>query len=138
LLKPASVESTFVSYRPVTIQVRSSDFKIMKCLLSNPRMLVGDIAKEASMTTKTVARRLEKMRENRIPQFSILRNLSNLQITGYVEFAVIINVDISYHHQNIVERIHHEMQEHLVRVPTSYQNEVILQYSFVQTYLQSI
>jgi DNA-binding Lrp family transcriptional regulator len=124
LLKPASVESTFVSYRPVTMQVRSSDFKIMKCLLSNPRMLVGDIAKEASMTTKTVARRLEIMRENRILQFSILRNLSSLQITGYVEFAVIINVDISYH-QNIVERIHHEMQEHLVRVPTSYQNEVI-------------
>ena len=124
LLKPASVESTFVSYRPVTMQVRSSDFKIMKCLLSNPRMLVGDIAKEASMTTKTVTRRLEIMRENRILQFSILRNLSSLQITGYVEFAVIINVDISFH-QNIVERIHHEMQEHLVRVPTSYQNEVI-------------
>jgi Lrp/AsnC family transcriptional regulator for asnA, asnC and gidA len=64
LLKPASVESTFVSYRPIAMQIHISDFKIMKCLLSNPRMLVEDIAKEASMSTKTVARRLEKMREN--------------------------------------------------------------------------
>ncbi|MFL6404171.1 MAG: AsnC family transcriptional regulator [Nitrososphaeraceae archaeon] len=125
LLKPASVESTFVSYRPIAMQIHISDFKIMKCLLSNPRMLVEDIAKEASMSTKTVARRLEKMRENHILEFSILRNLSSLEITGYVEFAVIINVDISYH-QNIVERIYQEMQEHLVRVPTSYQKEVIL------------
>ena len=125
LLKPASVESTFVSYRPIAMQIHISDFKIMKCLLSNPRMLVEDIAKESSMSTKTVARRLEKMIENHILEFSILRNLSSLEITGYVEFAVIINVDISYH-QNIVERIYQEMQEHLVRVPTSYQKEVIL------------
>jgi DNA-binding Lrp family transcriptional regulator len=88
-------------------------------------MLVEDIAKESSMSTKTVARRLEKMIENHILEFSILRNLSSLEITGYVEFALIINVDISYH-QNIVERIYQEMQEHLVRVPTSYQKEVIL------------
>ena len=46
------------------MQIHISDFKIMKCLLSNPGMLVEDIAKEASMSTKTVARRLEKMREN--------------------------------------------------------------------------
>ena len=124
LLKPASVESTFVSYRPIAMQIRTLDFKIMKCLLSDPRMLVEDIAKESSMSTKTVARRLEKMRENHILEFSILRNVSSIEITGYVEFAVIINVDISYH-QNIVERIHQEMQEHLVRVPTSYQREVI-------------
>jgi DNA-binding Lrp family transcriptional regulator len=76
------------------------------------------------MSTKTVARRLEKMRENHILEFSILRNLSSLQITGYIEFAVVINVDISYH-QNIVERIYQEMQEYLVRIPTSYQKEVI-------------
>ena len=50
--------------------------------------------------------------------------MSSLQITGYIEFVVIINVEIS-HHQNIVERIYHEMQENLVIVPNSYRQEVI-------------
>lgn len=49
----------------------------MKRLLSNPRMLVEDIAKETSLSTKTVARRLEKlMIENHILQFTIFTNAS--------------------------------------------------------------
>src|SRR5919199_4946023 len=124
LLKPASVESTFVSYRPIAMQIHISDFKIMKCLLSNPRMLVEDIAKETSLSAKTVARRLEKMRENHILEFSILTNLSSMQLTGYIEFAVVIDIEISSH-QNIIERIYHEMQEHLLIIPNSYQKEII-------------
>jgi len=49
----------------------------MKCLLSNPKMLVQDIAKETSLSTKTVARRLEKMMiENHILLFTIFTNPS--------------------------------------------------------------
>jgi DNA-binding Lrp family transcriptional regulator len=87
-------------------------------------MLVEDIAKEASLSSKTVARRLEKMRENHILEFSILTNLSSMQLIGYIEFAVVINIEISCH-QNIIERIYHEMQEYLLIMPTTYQKEVI-------------
>ena len=48
-----------------------------------------DIAREASISTKTVKRRLEKMREDHILQFSILRDMSSMQIVGYIEFAVV-------------------------------------------------
>ena len=96
----------------------------MKCLLSNPRMPIDDIAKEASLSSKTVARRLEMMRENRIIEFSILTNLSSTQLTGYVEFAALINVD-TYHYQRIVERIYKEMEEYLFYIPSSYQKEFI-------------
>jgi DNA-binding Lrp family transcriptional regulator len=124
LLKPATLESIFASYRPITMKIHSSDLDIMKCLLSDPRMQVEDIAKEASLSSKTVARRLEKMRENHILEFSILTNLSSMQLIGYIEFAVLINIDISYH-QNIVERIYHELQEYLFIISDSHQNEVI-------------
>ena len=63
LLKPAGSESIFVSHRPITMQIHISDLKIMRCVLSNPRKLVEDIAREASISSKTVVRRLEKMRE---------------------------------------------------------------------------
>ena len=38
LLKPATVQSIFASYRPIAMRIHSSDLEIMKCLLSNPRM----------------------------------------------------------------------------------------------------
>jgi len=112
LLKPATLETAIATYGPVTMKIHSSDLVIMKCLLSDPRMLVADIAKEASLSSKTVARRLEKMRENHVLQFIILANLSSLRLTGYTEFVVLIHVKISSY-QNILERIYRELQEYL-------------------------
>lgn len=124
MLKPAAVESIFVSYRPLTMEIRNSDLQIIKCLLSDPRMLVEDIAKETSLSPKTISRRLEKMGENHILDFTILRNLSSMQLVGYIEFVLVINIQASYH-QNIIERIYNEMQEHLLIVQDTYQKEVI-------------
>jgi hypothetical protein len=86
LLKPVAVESIFGSYKPVTMRIHSSDLEIMRCLLSDPRMPIEDIAKETSLSTKTVARRLEKLTENHVLQFTIVVDLSSLQLTGYIEF----------------------------------------------------
>jgi DNA-binding Lrp family transcriptional regulator len=125
LLKPATVEALFATYRPVTMKIHSSDLEIMKCLLSDPRMLAKDISKETSLSSKTVARRLEKMRENHILQFSILLNVSSMRLTGYIEFAVLIDVKMSGH-KNIVEKINYELQEYLLHLPDWYQREVIV------------
>ena len=61
LLKQSAldVECAFMNYRPISIKAHSSDFKIIKSLLSNPRMQVEDIAKETSLSTRTVTRRLQ-------------------------------------------------------------------------------
>ena len=64
------------------------------------------------------------MRENHILQFSIVTNLSSMNITGYIEFAVLIDVKISSH-QKIVEKIYCELQEYLLHIPHRYQKEVI-------------
>ena len=124
LLKPSKVESIFARYTPITMKIYSSDLKIMKCLLSDLRMLIEDIAKATSLSPKTVARRLEKMRENHVLQFSIVTNLTSMNLTGYIEFAVLIDVKISSH-QKIVEKIQHELQEYLLHIPHRYQKEVI-------------
>ena len=124
LLKPVTLEALFATYRPVTMKILSSDLEIMKCLLSDSRMLSNDIAKKTSLSPKTVARRLEKMRENHILEFSIVQNVSSMRLTGYIEFAVLIDVKISSH-QNIVERIQYELQEYLLHLPDWYQRGVI-------------
>ena len=124
LLKPSKVESIFARYTPVTMRIYNSDLKIMKCLLPDPRMMVEDIARATSLSPKTVARRLEKMRENHILQFSIVTNLPSTNLTGYIEFAVLIDVKI-FSHQKIVEKIQYELQEYLLHIPHRYQKEII-------------
>jgi hypothetical protein len=64
------------------------------------------------------------MRENHILQFSILRDMSSMQLVGYIEFAVVINVTKSLY-RNILERIYLEMQEYLLLIPNVNQNEII-------------
>jgi DNA-binding Lrp family transcriptional regulator len=113
LLKPAQLKSVFGKYKPVNMRIHNSDLEIMKCLLlSDSRMPVEEIAKETSLSTKTVARRLEKMMENSILQFTIITDLSSMQLTGIIEFVVLIDVH-AFYHQNIVQRIYNEMQEYL-------------------------
>ena len=113
LLRPSAVESRFIIYKPVSMKIHSSDFKIIKSLLSNPRMQVEDIAKETFLSTKTVTRRLKKLRENRIVEFGIIRNMSSILLVGYIEFALLIDIDKSLF-QKVVERIYHEMQDYLL------------------------
>jgi DNA-binding Lrp family transcriptional regulator len=113
LLKPAEVENIFGSFKPGNLRILSSDLEIMKCLLRDPQMPVEDIAKETSFSRKTVARRLEKMKENHILQFTTLTDVSSMQLTGYIEFVVLIRVHASYH-QNVVQRIYNEMQEYIL------------------------
>jgi DNA-binding Lrp family transcriptional regulator len=124
LLKPAIVDSKFVDYKPTSIRITISDFKIIKCLLSNARMEIADIAKDASISSKTVARRIDKMREGRILEFSILRDMSSMQLVGFIEFAVVININKSFY-QYILKRIYRELQEHVVIIPNENQSEVI-------------
>ena len=126
LLKPATAETFFAAYRPpAAMKIHNSDLEIMKCLLSDARMRVEDIAKKTSLSPRTVARRLEKMRENRVLLFTISRGLSSTRLTGYMEFDVLINVEIS-RHRSILEKIYHELEEYLIFIPDWYQREVII------------
>jgi DNA-binding Lrp family transcriptional regulator len=118
LLMPAEVQSFFARYdpgrfNPGNVKIHSSDLEIMKSLISDPRLRVEDIARETSLSSRTVARRLEKMIENHILQFTIFTDSSSTQLTGFIVFVVLIDLDPSYH-QNVVQRIYNEMQEYIL------------------------
>jgi DNA-binding Lrp family transcriptional regulator len=137
LLKPASVESIFVSYRPIIMRIHNSDFEIIKCLLLNPRMSIDDIAKESSLSSKTVKKRLEMIRESNIVEFSILTNLSCTQLTGYVEFAALISIDM-HHHQKKWRGYMRKWKNICFIFQIVIKRSLFLQCSFVLIYLQSV
>ena len=111
------MEYRVLTPKPISTNVTLSDFKIIKSLLSNARMEIADIAKECFISTRTITRRLEKMRH--ILEFTILRDLSATQLVGYIEFAVIINVDKSLY-VYVLKMIHRELQEILDVYPKCY------------------
>src|SRR5262249_37182428 len=69
-LKPATVEYRFAMINPQSMNVSISDLKIIKCLLSNARMEIADIANEASVSPRTATRRIKKMRAKSDDRFS--------------------------------------------------------------------
>ena len=50
-------------------------FKIIRCLLDNPRMEISGISERISMPSKTVASRLDKTIENHVLDFTLQLNL---------------------------------------------------------------
>ena len=125
LMKPAIVEKTiFADYSVPSMKIYTSDLKIIKCLLSNPRTQIENIAKETSLSTKTITRWFEKMKKTHIVQFTIMRDMSSLQLIGYIEFALIINVN-KHLYRSVLETIYHEMAEYILFIPNIYRNNII-------------
>jgi DNA-binding Lrp family transcriptional regulator len=114
-----------MNYSPISMKILSSDSKIKKSLLSNPRMQVECIAKETSLSTRTVTRRLKKLRENHIVEFGVIRNMSSMQLTDYIEFAVMIHLEDDSLYQRLLDKICQEMQEYLFVIPHGDQKEGI-------------
>ena len=60
----------YVNLMPSSMNVNISDLKIIRCLLSNARMEIANIAKEASISTRTVTRRIEMMLQSHFSSFT--------------------------------------------------------------------
>jgi DNA-binding Lrp family transcriptional regulator len=104
LLKPATIEYRFATINPSSMNVSISDLKIIKCLLSDARMEIADIAKEASISPRTATRRIE---------IRIIRDMSSMNLTGYIEFLLMVAVNKSAYGE-VIEKMYREMQEYLI------------------------
>jgi len=116
LLKPATIEYRFAMINSPSMNVSISDLKIIKCLLSNARMEIADIAKESSISPRTATRRIEKLTQNHMLDFSIIRDMSSMNLTGYIDFILMVAVNKSAYRE-ILERMYREMQEYLTNIP---------------------
>lgn len=80
------------------VALTSTDLRIIKNLLSEPRMKNEDMAKLISVSLKTVKRRLEFMRRYHVLDFGIVYNPSAMK--GYIYFGLIIQTE-HYQYQSI-------------------------------------
>jgi len=101
--------------------LRETDLRIIKCLLlSGARTEISDIAKEVGISEKTTTRRLSRMKESRLLDFSI--QCSPAAMIGYIQFAIPIIVAKS-HYRKVRERMYSEFQANILYSPSVIQPE---------------
>ena len=129
-LKPTIIQSMFVSRPHVQKGPKELDFKIIKCLLPNPRMNISEIARKLLISAKTVSRRLETMKENNVVQFSVLVNPASTG--GYIQFVIVISVKETLY-QYVLERINRELSGNLLlQAPVTSPDNLIVLIMFSQ------
>ena len=116
-LKPAIVVRTSVAELSVaSTDLSETDLRIIKCLLlSGARIEISDIAKESGISEKTTTRRLNRIKEMRLLDFSL--QCSPTAMIGYIQFAIPITVAKSHYH-NVRERMYSEFQANILYSPT--------------------
>jgi DNA-binding Lrp family transcriptional regulator len=116
-LKPATVINIAVAELSVaSVDLSETDLRIIKCLLlSGARTEISEVAKELGISEKTTTRRLDRMKEGRLLEFSIQCNPAAM--VGYVLFAISIIV-VKSHYRSVYERMYLEFQENILYVPS--------------------
>jgi DNA-binding Lrp family transcriptional regulator len=90
--------------------------RIIKCLLlSGARTEISDIAKEVGISEKTTTRRLDRMKEGRLLDFSIQCNPASM--IGYIQFAIPITVTKT-DYRSILERMYSEFRANILYSPS--------------------
>src|ERR671919_2556279 len=116
-LKPATVVRISVAELSLAAStgLSETDLRIIKCLLlSGARTEISDIAKEVSISEKTTTRRLDRMKEARLIDFSL--QCSPAAMIGRIQFAIPIIVAKS-HYRSVLERMYSEFQSYILYRP---------------------
>jgi DNA-binding Lrp family transcriptional regulator len=99
-----------------SLKIKETDLKIIRTLMSDPRMEISDVAKRISLSGKTVAKRLEKLNENYVIGFSILTNPASMKGEGYIQISIIMDVEKSKQ-KRVFEQAYQDLHEYFVYNP---------------------
>lgn len=112
-LRSESVVSiTVIERRVESINLSETDLRIIKCLLLlGARTEISDIAREVAISEKTTTRRLNRMKEANVLDYSI--QCSPAAMIGYIQFAIPI-ITTKFHRQSVLERMYSEFQANIL------------------------
>jgi DNA-binding Lrp family transcriptional regulator len=114
-LKPAIVISIPISEVSVSTDLSETDLRIIKSLVQfGARTGISEIAKELGISEKTTTRRLNKMREGRLLDFTIQCDPSSM--VGYIQFAIPIIVKKN-NYRSVSRLMYTEFQNNILYAP---------------------
>jgi DNA-binding Lrp family transcriptional regulator len=118
-----NIRDIFMGYHTLHFKLIETDLKIIRCLLSDPRMKVTDIAKTISASRRTIIRRMKVMTENRLLNFGLVYNPSAMK--GYNYFSILAQADNRLF-KDIIKKIYSDLSQYLLRHPTLIHKDIII------------
>ena len=121
-LMPATVVNIIaLESRVESIELSETDLRIIRCLLlSGARTEIADIAREVGISEKTTTRRLTRMKDANILDFSI--QCSPSVMIGYIQFVIPI-ITTRFHRQSVLEQMYSEFQANILYSPSVIDSE---------------
>ena len=99
-----------------------TDLEILSILLEDPQVKIETISEQTNLSTKTIARELEKFHANFEIQFTCICNPKKMD--GYLPYSVAITIEDNQN--EIMKRLEKEFSEHFLNIPFISKNQIVL------------
>lgn len=99
-----------------------TDLEILSILLEDPRIKIDAISEQTSLSTKTVARALEKFHVNIEIQFTCICNPRKMG--GHIPYSVAITIDGNQN--KTMKKLEKRFSEHFLNTPFVSKNQIVL------------
>jgi len=99
-----------------------TDLDVIEQLLKNPREQIDVIAKNVKISSKTVARSIEKLQENPAFQFTLIYDPT--KIKPYISHAVLCVVNGNI--KNLLKTLEKQFEDHFMQIPFIAKNQIAL------------
>ena len=99
-----------------------TDLDVIEQLLKNPREQIDIIAKNAKISSKTVARSIEKLQNN--PAFQFTLTYDPTKIKPYISHAVLCVVNGNI--RNLLKTLKKQFEDHFMQIPFIAKNQIAL------------
>lgn len=106
----------------INSELTRTDLEIIDKMLDNPRKKIEDIARETKLSTKTVARSIEKLHGNESVQFTTMYD--PLKLGNYIPYAVIVWVNKSM--KKIKNTMDAQFGDEYMQIPFLTQDQIVV------------
>ena len=99
-----------------------TDLDVIEQLLKDPREQIDVVAKNVKISSKTVARSIEKLQENTAFQFTLIYDPT--KIRPYISHAVLCVVNGNI--ENLLKTLEKQFEDHFMQIPFIAKNQIAL------------
>ncbi len=123
LMKDLRVLSIFEAENPgFDSNLTKTDLEILEELIKDPRQKIEQIAKNTNMSTKTITRCIEKLRDNEGIQFTLVYDPR--KIKDFIPYAVLTWIDGDL--KETLESLNDLFSESYLQIPFIAKNQIVL------------
>ena len=123
LMKDIRVLSIFEAENPNTNpNLTKTDLEILEQLLKDPRQKIEIISKKVNLSTKTIARCIEKLNEIEALQFTLVYNPTKIE--GFIPHAIIVWIDGNL--KKTLSILEKNFSDSFLQIPFVAKNQIVL------------